>query len=70
MGMTALISILRHPWSQDHKLIRVEVEGRVYALSHAEPFPSLEEAREIWETDRQAFTAYDETTGTFYPPPK
>jgi len=41
------------------------VRGRVYAVTYAEPFPTVEDARELWRTERRAFRPYDETTGRY-----
>jgi hypothetical protein len=60
---TVQIEILDHPTSPAHKLVKAISRGRVYAVTYAEPFPTLEEARQLWREDRKAFQPYDETTG-------
>jgi hypothetical protein len=59
------ITIVAHPTSPAYKLVKVESRGRVYAVTFAEPFPTLEEARQLWRDDRKAFLPYDETTGRY-----
>jgi hypothetical protein len=63
--MAIQIEIKNHPTSSAHKLVKVVSRGRVYAVTFAEPFPMVEEARELWRTDRHAFRPYDETTGRY-----
>jgi hypothetical protein len=65
MRSTVQIEILEHPTSVHHKLVMAISRGRVYAVTFAEPFPTLEEARQLWREDRKAFEPYDETTGRY-----
>jgi hypothetical protein len=62
---TVTITIVDHPTSPAHKLVKAIARGRVYAVTFAEPFPTLEEARQLWREDRKAFLPYDETTGRY-----
>jgi hypothetical protein len=62
---TLTIEILNHPTSGAHKIVKAITRGRVYAVTFAEPWPTVEEARELWRTERRAFHPYDETTGRY-----
>jgi hypothetical protein len=59
------IEIRNHPTSPAHKIVKAVSRGRVYAVTSAEPFPTLEEAQQWWKDDRKAFRPYDETTGRY-----
>jgi hypothetical protein len=61
----ASITIINHPTSCNHKIVKAVTRGRVYAVTTAEPFPSLEEAQQWWKEDCKAFRPYDETTGRY-----
>jgi hypothetical protein len=63
--MAASLTIIDHPTSANHKLVKAISRGRVYAVTFAEPFPTIEEARQLWREDRKAFQPYDETTGRY-----
>ena len=63
--MAITIDIRNHPTSTAHKIVKVISRGRVYAVTYAEPFPSEDEVRELWRTERRAFRPYDETTGRY-----
>jgi hypothetical protein len=63
--MAVTIEIIDHPTSAAHKIVKAVSRGRVYAVTYAEPFPTEEEARQLWTTDRKAFLPYDETTGRY-----
>ena len=62
---SATITITAHPTSAAHRLVTAVSRGRVYAVTFAEPFPSVEEARQLWREERRAFRPYDETTGRY-----
>jgi hypothetical protein len=59
------IEIRPHPTSPAHKIVKAISRGRVYAVTFAEPFPTVEEARQLWREERRAFRPYDETTGRY-----
>jgi hypothetical protein len=61
----AEIIITNHPTSTAHKLIKAIARGRVYAVTSAEPFPTIEEAKVLWREQRRLFRPYDETTGRY-----
>ncbi|SRR6266851_2206255 len=63
--MAVQIAITTLPTSATYKLIKVISRGRVYAITAAEPFPSEEDVRELWRTERRAFRPYNETTGRY-----
>jgi hypothetical protein len=63
--MAVHIEIINHPTSPAHRIVKAISRGRVYAVTFAEPCPTVEEAREFWRTDRRAFRPYDETTGRY-----
>jgi len=63
--MAVQIEIINHPTSPDHKIVKAISRGRVYAVTYAEPFPSEEDVRQLWRTERRAFRPYDETTGRY-----
>ena len=65
MASVPQIEILNHPTSPAHKIVKAISRGRVYAVTFAEPFPTVEDARELWRTERRAFRPYDETTGRY-----
>ena len=65
MASVPQIEIRNHPTSTAHKIVKVISRQRVYALTSAEPFPSVEEARQLWREERRAFQPYDETTGRY-----
>ena len=60
------ITIIAHPTSPRHQVAKVTTQrGRVYAVTYAEPFPTIKEVEELWQTRRKAFEPYDETTGRY-----
>lgn len=61
----AHIEIINHPTSPAHKIVKAIARGRVYAVTFAEPFPTREEARQLWREERRAFRPFDETTGRY-----
>jgi len=61
----AHITIMNHPTSPAHKIVKAVSRGRVYAVTFAEPFPTEAQARDLWRTERRAFRPYDETTGRY-----
>jgi hypothetical protein len=62
----ATITIHQHPTSPQHQLVKaVTRRGYVYAVTTAEPFPSLEEAQQWWKEGRKAFRPFDESTGRY-----
>jgi hypothetical protein len=63
--MAVQIEIITHPTSPAHKIVKAISRGRVYAVTFAEPFPTIEEARQLWREERKAFQPYDETTGRY-----
>jgi len=63
--MAIHIEIVQHPTSPAHKIVKALSRGRVYAVTFAEPFPTEEEARQLWRDERRAFRPYDETTGRY-----
>jgi hypothetical protein len=52
-------------YPETHRLVKVEVKGRVWAIAWAKPWPTPQQAEDAWITDRAAFEPYDESTGTF-----
>jgi hypothetical protein len=65
MASVPQIEMHNHPTSPVHKIVKAISCGRVYAVTSAEPFPTLEEAQQLWREDRKAFRPYDETTGRY-----
>ena len=65
MQSVTQIEIVDHPTSPVHKLVKAISRGRVYAVTFAEPFPTVEEARQLWREERRAFRPYDEITGCY-----
>ena len=63
--MAITIEIVQHPTSPAHKLVKVISRGRVYAVTCAEPFPTVEEVQQWWQEERKAFRPYDETMGRY-----
>jgi hypothetical protein len=61
----AHITIMNHPTSPAHTLVKAVSRGRVYAVTFAEPFPTDEEAQQLWRDERRAFRPYDEMTGRY-----
>jgi hypothetical protein len=59
------VSIINHPTSPAHRVATAESRGRIYAVTYAEPFPSVEAVQQLWRTERRAFRPYDETTGRY-----
>jgi len=53
------VQVVEHPFSQFHKLVKVEARGRVYAATWAAPFPTETEVKEVWRYDRKIFWPYD-----------
>ena len=47
MATVPQIEIRNHPTSPVHKIVKAIVRGRVYAVTSAEPFPTVEEAQGI-----------------------
>jgi hypothetical protein len=45
--------------------VKAVSRGRVYAVTFAEPFPTDEEAQQLWRDERRAFRPYDEMTGRY-----
>ena len=52
------IIITTHPTSTAHKIVKVISRGRVYAVTSAEPFPTIEEAKRLWREERRIFRPY------------
>ena len=48
-----------------HKLVKIYLNGRVYAATYAEPFPTVESARKDYSADSKSFRPYDESSGTY-----
>ena len=65
MASVPQIEIRNHPTSSAHKVVKAIMRGRVYAVTFAEPFPTIEEAQQLWREERRAFRPYDETTGCY-----
>jgi len=65
MASVPQIDIRNHPTSPAHKIVKAIVRGRVYAVTSAEPFPTVEEAQQLWRERRKLFLPYDETTGRY-----
>jgi hypothetical protein len=65
MASVPQIEIRNHPTSAAHKIVKAISRGRVYAATFAEPFPTVEEAQQLWREERRAFRPYDETTGRY-----
>jgi hypothetical protein len=61
------VSIRPAPFApQSHKLGVVEVNGRLFACSYAEPFPSSNtDVLKDYVKDRHDFHPFDESTGNF-----
>jgi hypothetical protein len=49
----------------DHRLVKVERRGRIFAEVYAQPFPSLVSAWSDYRHDPKAFRPYDESAGRF-----
>jgi hypothetical protein len=62
---TLRVEIIDHPTSTAHCIAKVVVGDRVYAVTYAEPFPSVDEVRELWRTEQGVFRPYDESTGLY-----
>lgn len=59
----------RHP--ETHRVALVEVRGRVYACTYAEPWPSEADVREDWDTygrrhPTKGFRPYDESERVYH----
>jgi hypothetical protein len=65
MASVPQIALCNHPTSPAHTIVKAISRGRVYAVTFAEPFPTIEEAQQLWREDRKAFRPYDETTGRY-----
>ena len=66
MANLAQIDIVDHPTSPAHKLVKaITSQGRVCAVTSAELFPTIAEARQLWQEKRKLFLPYDETTGRY-----
>lgn len=65
MASVPHIEIVSHPTSAAHKLVKAITRGRVYAVTFAEPFPTVEAVQALWRENRKAFRPYDETTGRY-----
>jgi uncharacterized membrane protein (UPF0127 family) len=48
-----------------HKLVKIYRNGRVYAATYAEPFPTQESARADYLADPRSFLPFDESTGKY-----
>jgi hypothetical protein len=64
-GTRLAIELRPHPTSPCHQIATVEYDGRLYALTYAEPFPTEAEIVQLWWDERRAFRPYDETTGRY-----
>jgi len=62
-GTDIEIEIIDH--GAHHKLVKVIRNGRVYAATYAEPFPTKESARADYLSNPKGFLPYDESTGTY-----
>jgi hypothetical protein len=65
MAASLTIEIINHPTSPAHKIVKAISRGRVYAVTFAEPFPTEDEARQLWREERRAFRPFDESTGRY-----
>ncbi len=54
-------------WGPRHKLVKIYRNGRVYAATYAEPFPSKESAKADYLADPRSFVPFDESTGKYLP---
>ena len=59
------ITIIDHPTSANHRIVKLQSRGRIYGVTYAEPFPTEDEVRALWRTERKAFRPYDESTGRY-----
>lgn len=48
-----------------HKLVRIYQNGRCYAATYAEPFPTKESALADFKANPKSFEPYNETTGEY-----
>ncbi len=48
-----------------HKLVRIYKNGRCYAATYAEPFPTKESALADYKSNPKSFEPYNETTGEY-----
>ena len=53
MASVPQIEIRNHPTSAAHMIVKAITRGRVYAVTFAEPFPTVEEAQQLWREERQ-----------------
>lgn len=49
-----------------HKLVRIYRNGRCYAATYAEPFPTKESALVDFKSNPKSFEPYNEATGAYY----
>jgi uncharacterized membrane protein (UPF0127 family) len=52
-------------WGPRHKLVKIYRNGRVYAATYAEPFPTKESAKADYLADPRSFLPFDESTGKY-----
>lgn len=50
---------------QNHKLVKIYRNGRVYASTYAEPFPTKETALADFKSNPKSFEPYNEATGEY-----
>ena len=48
-----------------HKLVKIIKNGRVYAATYAEPFPTKESALADYKRNPKSFEPYNEATGEY-----
>jgi hypothetical protein len=63
--MALQISMTQHPISPAHKIVKVTLRGRMYAVVSAAPFPTVEDVQRLWHERRQMFERFDERTGRY-----
>jgi uncharacterized membrane protein (UPF0127 family) len=52
-------------WGPRHKLVKIYRNGRVYAATYADPFPTRESAKADYLDDPRSFLPFDESTGKY-----
>jgi hypothetical protein len=60
--MTNITSVVITDRGGNHKLVRIYRNGRCYASTYAEPFPTKESAVRDFKSNPKTFEPYNETT--------
>lgn len=59
------IDLQGHEAISQHKLVRIYRNGRCYAATYAEPFPTKESALADYKRNPKSFEPYNESTGAY-----